>query len=138
MHRPLTIFIIDDNSLFGLTLRAELAKHLQGITANVLLFEDGESCEVRDTLPDLVLVDYHLDGKNESAMNGLQVIDKIRSQSPDTDFIMITMDEKTEIFLRSREHGIYDYITKSASLPFKLSLAIQQWLKMRSRLGPDL
>lgn len=131
MPKPLKIFIIDDNRMFALTLKGELEKHLEGIESDIRLFEDGENCNADKETPDLVLIDYHLDGKNDQAMNGLEVIDKIREQSPETDFIMITMDEKTEVFLRSREHDIYDYITKSSSLPFKLSLTLQHWLKMR-------
>lgn len=134
MHKRLKIFIIDDNRLFALTLKGELEKTLEGAAADILLFEDGENCSFPPGgEPDLALVDYHLDGKNENAMNGLEVIEKIRDQSPATDFIMITMDEKTELFLRSKEHDIYDYIPKSTSLPFKLSLTIQQWLRMINR-----
>lgn len=133
MLKTLKIFIIDDNRLFALTLKGELLKHLEGIASDIRLFEDGENCNSEEEAPDLVLVDYHLDGKNDQAMNGLEVIDKIRAQSPGTDFIMITTDEKTELFLRSREHDIYDYITKSSSLPFKLSLTMQHWLKMKRK-----
>lgn len=128
----LNIFVIDDNRLFGLTLKAELEKSLLGRDFEIFLFEDGETSKPKLFLsPDLVLVDYHLDSAKENAMNGLQVIEMIRNESPDSDFIMITMDEQTELFLRSKEYEIYDYLTKSPALPFKLSLTIQQWLKMK-------
>lgn len=133
MLKHLRIFIIDDNRLFGLTLKGELQKSLEGYDYDIQLFEDGESCDAAAGKPDLVLVDYHLDGKNDKAINGLQVIEKIRKHSPETDFIMITMDEKTELFIRSKTYQIYDYITKSSSLPFKLSLTMQHWLKMKKR-----
>lgn len=128
----LNIFIIDDNRLFALTLRAEVEKSLKGREFEIFLFENGEACRSKLFLnPQLVLVDYHLDSMKENAMNGLEVIEMIRNESPDSDFIMITMDEQTELFLRSKEYQIYDYITKSSHLPFKLSLAIQHWLKMK-------
>ena len=64
-------------------------------------------------------------------MNGIEVIEMIRRYCPATDFIMITMDEDTELFLRSKNHGIYDYLTKSTHVPYKLSLSITHWLKLK-------
>lgn len=129
----LDIFIIEDNKLFATMLRAEFEKASYLEQFEVHVFENGEACESRLSLqPDLAIVDYHLDGVNSKAMNGIEVIQLIKERSPETVFIMITMDEKAELFLRSKEEGVYDHITKGPLLPFKLELSIQQWLKWRS------
>ena len=130
--KKLKIFIIEDNKIFALLLKSELENSFPEGAFVISIFESGEDCEGMIYLkPDLAIVDYHLDSENKNGMTGLDLIDMIRKRSPDTDFIMVTMDEKTELFLRSKERGIHDYLTKSTNLPFKLSLSITHWLKLK-------
>ncbi len=116
--------------MFALLLKTEIENSFPEHAFRIYLFENGEDCEGMLYLkPELCLVDYHLDSQNENAMTGLELIDKIRKRSPETDYILITNNEETELFLRSKERKIYDYLTKSENITFKLNLSISHWLK---------
>jgi|ERR1700752_100131 len=127
------IFIIEDSKMFALRLKSELENSFPDEKFEVFIFENGETCEGHLHLnPDLAIVDYHLDSKNQNAMNGLDLIDVMRKSCPETDFIMVTMDEQTELFLRSKEHDIYDYLIKNSNLSFTLNLSVSHWLKTKA------
>ena len=129
----MNIFIIDDNKMFALLLKTELENSFSERNFVISTFESGEACENMLHLePDLVLVDYHLDSTGKDAMNGIEVIDMIRKHCPETDFIMITMDEHTELFLRSKNHDIYDYLIKSPHIAYKLNLSVSHWLNLKN------
>lgn len=134
MNKPKKIFIIDDNEVLALLLKTHLENSFPEEEFMISLFESGEDCEgMVFHKPDLAIVDYHLDGNNEKAMTGLNLIDIIRKRSPETDFIVITLDQETELFLRSKERDIYDYLIKSPNVPYSLSLSVTQWLKYKSQ-----
>jgi CheY-like chemotaxis protein len=129
----ITIFIIEDNKLFALLLETELKRILTDKYYAIHVFENGELCErFLHMEPQLVIVDYHLDGIDANAMNGLDAIKMIKAKNPDTDFIMVTNDEMTELFLKSKKAGVYDYLTKNSSLIYKLNLLLNQWLKQKA------
>lgn len=129
------VFIIDDNKAFALLLKGTLENSFPDENFEISIFESGEAClSALDIKPDLAIVDYHLNSENPEAINGIELIDKIRIKCPETEYIMITMDQRTELFLRSKEHDIFDYLTKSTNLPFKLNLSVTQWLKLKNNL----
>lgn len=132
MTNKCAIFIIDDNLLFSNLIKKEVETLLENSPYEVVLFCDGESAQAMLHLqPKLIVIDYHLDGKNANAKNGIEVIESIRKQNLKTDFIMITADEHTELFLRSQKLNIYDYITKGPITAYKLGLSITSWLKFQ-------
>ncbi len=136
MHNEerLTIFIIEDNKMFSLLLETELKKVLDGRDHNIHVFENGELCRLfLHIKPQLVFVDYHLNSVDANAMNGLNVINMIRETHADTDFIMVTNDEETGLFLQSQKTGVYDYLIKGSGLPYKLDLSFTQWLKLKAK-----
>lgn len=137
-QKAIKIFIIDDNKAFALLLKGTLETSFPEEKLEISIFENGEKClRMLDAKPDLAIVDYHLNTVKQEAMNGIELIDSMRTKSHETDFIMITMDHRTELFLRSKEHGIYDYLTKSSNVPFKLTLSLSQWLKLKNKLNQD-
>ena len=132
LNTQLNIFIIEDNKMFALMLKNELIKFLESQNYHIHTFNRAEESEsYLKLMPDLVLIDYHLDGNDQNAMDGLSAIEMIRKISPDTDFVMITNDLETELFLKAKQLNIYDYLTKSTNVPFKLNLTINQWLKWK-------
>lgn len=132
MNENKHIFVIDDSEVLSFLLKTELENIYKKEGFTIHKFENGEACQNMLHLnPQLAIVDYHLDSKNKNAMNGLEVMEMIRQTSPDTDFIMITNDQQTELFLRAKKHNLHDYITKGAHLTYKLSLSINLWLKTK-------
>ena len=130
MDKNVNIFVIEDSDVLSFLLKAELENLYKQKGFTISKFESGEACQSMLHLnPELVIVDYHLDSKNKNAMNGIEVMEMVRELSPDTDFIMITNDQQTEVFLRAKKYGIHDYIIKGPHLTYKLSLSIDLWLK---------
>lgn len=99
------ILVVDDN------------KNMQFILSNVLQ-EKGYEVEcvgngldaikkVRDRIPDLVLLDIRLPGKN-----GLEVLKKFKEMNNDILVIMITAYGDVKSAVSTIKAGAYDYITK--------------------------
>lgn len=89
--KDLTVFIIDDNPVF-----LKLVKHLlKEDHVTVLTFNSGEECiNALDLKPDIVITDFHLDGKNRDAMLGDELASIIEAQLPDTEVYIISSDKK--------------------------------------------
>jgi len=103
---PLIFIVEDDKAFMTLTLN-ELEKLN---FKNIKSFSNGEDCLKELNLkPDIVLLDYALD----NAMNGLEVLKKIKKLSPLTQVIMLTAYDKLEIAVDSIKSGAYDYVLKS-------------------------
>lgn len=84
----LKIFVIDDDPEFGVKLTNHIATH-SGY--EVMLFVNGEEAlKQLDTNPDVVIVDYHLDGTSKSVSNGMVLLEKIKDNDPAIHVIMLT------------------------------------------------
>lgn len=90
----LIIFIVDDNKVY-LNL---LERTLKRPNFAVYTFKTGEECiEWMRLKPDLVLLDYHLDGVNPYAKNGDVIYALLKEISPETEIIMISTDNKFKL-----------------------------------------
>jgi len=89
--RDLTIFIVDDNRVY-----LQLLKHtLKRKNFTILTFKTGEEClDYLELKPNLVILDYHLDGVNPYAQKGDKIAEIINQQLPETETILISSDEK--------------------------------------------
>ena len=72
--------------------------------------------------PDLIVLDYHLDSADPAAMNGLQVLKKIKEQFPDVPVIFLSGQEKAEIAANTMKYGAYDYVVKNESAFHRLDI----------------
>ena len=54
--------------------------------------------------PDLIVLDYHLDSSDPTAMNGLQVLKKIKEQFPEVPVIFF-QGKKAEIAANTMKYG---------------------------------
>ena len=75
----ISIFLVDDDALYLKVLENEFLQHAD---FNILTFPTGEHCiENLSQNPDVIVLDYYLDGIYENAMNGLETLDKIKSET---------------------------------------------------------
>lgn len=111
------IFIIDDNKVFALTLKASIENAFKKRSIKVHTFETGESCmkKFMQIQPELVILDYSLNSTSLDAADGLQVLDKIKKCNSRTTVIMLTGNDHIEVALKSFHQGASDYIVKTAS-----------------------
>lgn len=113
--RPIDIFIVEDNPTFLAALKADIESVFQNANIKVHSFITGEICmeKFRKIVPEVVIVDYHLNSRYPDAADGIKVLDWIKSVNEETYVMMLTSDDHVEVALRSFKHGATDYIVKS-------------------------
>lgn len=128
----INILIIDDDQMLATALKSDLKRTFPNHDLHISLFETGEeSREHISEKPDLVIVDYHLNSRNSNAMNGLNIVDLVRQESPDTEVIMFTGEEHADIAMKAMKHGVHDYIVKNDYMFRKLNMSVLQCLKLK-------
>jgi len=71
------IVLVDDDTVFLKMLQADLMEHK---TFEIETYPTGEQfLETISNSIDLVILDFHLNGVNQKAINGLETLDKIKA-----------------------------------------------------------
>jgi DNA-binding NtrC family response regulator len=117
---------VDDDALFLKSLEIEFLAN-PGIEINT--FGTGENC-IENLLrkPDVIILDYHLNGIHFNAMNGLDTLDAIKKIYPDLPVIMLSSQDHIDIAVDCMKHHAFDYIVKNETSFFRLQKAITQVL----------
>lgn len=111
MKTETRLFLVDDDAVYLKLLEIELAQY-----PNVIInsFATGELCiESLNLEPDIIVLDYHLDGIDKKAMNGIETLDKIKAVYPDVPVIMLSSQDKIDVAVNCMHHKAYDYVAKS-------------------------
>ncbi len=116
------LFLVDDDALFLQLSKIELLEHAD---FEIQTYATGELCvEHLADKPDVIILDYHLDGINKNAMNGLETLDKIKSYNSDIPVIMLSSQDKIEVAINCMHHRAYDYVVKSETAFIRLQKTI--------------
>ena len=122
--KDLSVFLIDDSPVLIEMLRDFiLQKHPD---AQISLYYTGEDA-LKETFknPDIIILDYFLDGVRADAMNGIQVLKKLKEELPDTPVVMLSSQDKTEVSANTIRFGAYDYILKNDSAFDKIEIILK-------------
>ncbi len=132
MKNQINIFIVDDNKVFSLALKADLENIFSKMSIKVYLFETGEKCMRRflQVMPEFVILDYYLDSKDTAADNGIKILDWIKKENSETNVIMLTSDDHIDIALESFKHGASDYIVKTETQFKKINYSLLNLFKI--------
>jgi len=116
------IFLVDDDALFLKSLEIEFR---QQADFELKTFSTGELC-VKSLLqkPDVVILDYHLDGIDINAMNGLETLDKIKTFNNDIAVVMLSSQDKIDVAVNCMHHKAFDYVVKSETAFVRLQKII--------------
>lgn len=105
------IFLVDDDALFLKSLEIEF---LESGSFEIETFATGELCiAALSAAPDIIILDYHLDGLNKNAMHGISTLDKIKEFNPAIQVIMLSSQDKIEVAIECMHHQAFDYVVKS-------------------------
>lgn len=130
------IFLVDDDAVFLKLLEIEFLEHADFI---IETYPTGELCIANlSRNPDIIVLDYHLDGIDKNAMNGIDTLDKIKAFNPDIPVIMLSSQDKIEVAVSCLHHKAFDYIVKSETAFMRLQKAITaifQFKKMEKQLN---
>lgn len=91
------LFLVDDDALFLKSLEMQF---LESTDFEIKTFSSGELCLANlHEHPQAIVLDYHLDGIEKTAMNGLQTLDRIKLVYPQLPVIMLSSQDKIEVAL---------------------------------------
>ena len=130
------LFLVDDDAVFLKSLEIEF---LQNADFDIETFATGELCmEKISHSPDVIILDYHLDGIDKNAMNGMKTLDKIKAYNQDIPVIMLSSQDKIEVAINCMHHRAFDYVVKSETAFMRLRKIITtlfRYKKMEKELN---
>jgi len=128
----INIFIVEDNKVFALALKADLENAFENMPIQIHLFETGETCmqKFNEENPQIVILDYHLNGKNPDAADGIKVLDWIKEENNETFVVMLTADDDVDIAIKSFQHGASDYVVKSDTQFKKITFSLLNFFEI--------
>ena len=116
------LFLVDDDAVFLKSLEIEFLHYGD---FDIETFETGELCLANlDKKPDVIILDFHLDGIVKNAMNGIQTLDKIKEFDPEIPVIMLSSQDKIDVAVSCMHHKAFDYVVKSETAFVRLQKAI--------------
>ncbi len=128
MSKPNSIFIVDDDPM-----QLDMLKdHLQAMSNfKIQTFSTGEDAlnKIADK-PDIVFLDYNLSSQKQDAMDGLEVLREIKSQSPESEVIMLSGQDKIEVAVDTMKYGAFDYIVKGESAFYRAEKGVLNLFKL--------
>jgi DNA-binding NarL/FixJ family response regulator len=129
------LFLVDDDALFLKSLEIEFHHHTE---FTVETFATGELCvENLSHNPDVIILDYHLNGIDKNAMNGIETLDKIKALKPDIPVVMLSSQDKIDVAINCMHHRAFDYVVKSETAFVRLQkilTTIFRYKKMEKEL----
>ncbi|MES2799255.1 MAG: response regulator [Bacteroidota bacterium] len=133
---PINIFLVDDDAVFLKSLEIDF---LHKGNFNITTFSTGEKCiKHLDENPSIIILDYHLNGVDKTAMHGMDTLDAIKAINPEIEVIMLSSQDKIEVAIDCMHHKASDYIVKSETAFIRLQKTITtifESKKMRQQLN---
>ncbi len=121
-NEKIKIFLVDDDAVFLKSLEIEFLQHGD---FTIETFSTGERCiENLSHSPDVIILDYHLDGIDKNAINGMETLDKIKAINPDIAVIMLSSQDKIDVAINCMHHRAFDYVVKSETAFIRLQKII--------------
>jgi DNA-binding NtrC family response regulator len=81
--------------------------------------------------PDVIILDYRLDGIDKTAINGIQTLDRIKVFNPDIPVVMLSEQDKIEVAIDCMHHRAFDYVVKSETAFIRLQKIITTIFKYK-------
>jgi DNA-binding NtrC family response regulator len=123
------IFIVDDDTVFLKLMEIEF---LQLTDFEVETYVTGELCiKNLEHHPDVIILDYLLNGVDKKAMDGLKTLDKIKEFDPTIPVVMLSSQDKIEVAINCMHHKAFDYVVKSETAFMRIKKIIATILRYR-------
>ena len=127
--QKVNIFLVDDDILYLRLLEIELG---QDALFEINSYNTGEQCiNALAKSPNIIILDYHLNGINKKAMNGIETLAKIKLFNKEISVIMLSAQDKIDVAVSCMHHGAFDYIIKSETAFLRLHKSIKSILELK-------
>lgn len=121
-ENKIKLFLVDDDAVFLKALEIEFLHHGD---FKIETFATGELCVASlSDMPDIIILDFHLDGIVKNAMNGIKTLDKIKEFDSELPVIMLSSQDKIDVAVSCMHHKAFDYVVKSETAFVRLQKAI--------------
>jgi two-component system OmpR family response regulator len=128
-EEKIKLFLVDDDVVFLKSLEIEFTERGN---YDIETFASGERCiEALTNGPDLIILDYLLDGTDKNAMHGIATLDKIKAFNPDIPVIILSSQDKIEVAVNCMHHKAFDYVVKSETALLRLHKIITSVFHLR-------
>ena len=135
-QNKIKLFLVDDDAVFLKLLEIEF---LQLADFVIETYSTGELCIANlSHHPDLIILDYHLDGIDKNAINGVETLDRIKAINADIPVVMLSSQDKIEVAVNCMVHKASDYVVKSETAFVRLQKTITtifRYKKMEKELS---
>ena len=116
-QNKISVYLVDDNELFISTLAIFLNECFKS-EIEISKFSTGEDSlkkiqENPKATADVVILDYHLNTESKEAMNGIDILKKIKEINRDIVVVMLSAEDKLSIATECIKYGAYEYVVKS-------------------------
>jgi two-component system, OmpR family, response regulator len=120
--QKIKLFLVDDDAVFLKLLEIEFLEHAD---FEIETFATGELCmESISHQPDVIILDYYLDGIDRDAMNGIETLDQIKAFNPDIPVVMLSSQDRIDVAINCMHHKATDYVVKSETAFMRLQKII--------------
>ena len=117
------VFLVDDDVLLLKDLQLQFDSDEIYETHT---FSSGEECiKQLDQKPNVIVLDYHLDGINKNAMNGIETLDQVKNFNNEIAVIILSSQDKIEVAVNCMHHKALDYVIKSETAFLRLNKIIK-------------
>ena len=121
-NNKIKIFLVDDDAVYLKSLEIEFLQHGD---FSIETFATGELCSsALSHNPDIIILDYRLDGIDKEAMNGIETLDKIKAFDQDIPVVMLSSQDKIDVAIDCMHHKAFDYVVKSETAFIRIQKAI--------------
>jgi DNA-binding NtrC family response regulator len=130
------LFLVDDDAVFLKSLEIQFLEHAD---FEIETYATGELCiQNLGRKPDIIVLDYHLDGVVKNAINGLQTLDKIKETNGGIPVIMLSSQDRIDVAVACMHHKAFDYVVKSETAFVRIQKVIStifKYQKMEKELS---
>jgi DNA-binding NtrC family response regulator len=121
-ENKIKLFLVDDDALYLKLLEIEFLQHAD---FTIETFATGELCIANlSHNPDVIILDYLLNGIDKNAMDGIETLDKIKAFNQDIAVVMLSAQDKIEVAISCMHHRAFDYVVKSETAFVRLQKII--------------
>jgi DNA-binding NtrC family response regulator len=127
------IQVVDDDNKV-LTVIKHYSEKNSDYNVEVSTYESAETfLKNLSVNPDIVVLDYYFESEDDNEPTGLEILQKITKQSPETDTIMISGQDDIEVAMETIREGAYDYVVKNDQAIQRTHAICENILKAKNR-----
>ncbi len=123
MQNKVKLFLVDDDAVFLVSLKIEFMQNADFI---IETYATGELCINNLSLnPDVIILDYKLDGIDKNAMDGINTLDNIKAFNSNIPVIILSAQDSIDVAINCMHHHAFDYVIKNETTFIRLRKIIE-------------